>query len=546
MLPLKGLRVRVRVRPVGQCSQGQTRRHGERPQEGNARRWPESKEEEAARQPDEQPDSQTSRQPDRRAGSQTDEQCQARPGRKEPVLGGPEEAVLRGYDGVQPRRPGHRRTALLLRPGQAAGPHHRAPLRQHRHPLPGQLHRRWMRHVPLPAHGRAQDPPHELPGRVPGRCPLRRGDRQARPTGLLQGLRSCRHPPGASHRPHLPLPGAAAQILWDQSAGLRGRPAPHARLLGAPPPPRAPPALPRRRGPRSLPLPLPGAQGSLLVYSRVWQPGALGRGQAPTYLCPCRADEPPHPWAHGCSARSPPASCFKEPFAQPNPPRTQALSGSSGICACTNDGKGPSPAPLRAWAARQEPLGKARSWMESSCGARPTAGGLDPRLAGWLCVAPREGSSCVHAPWPHVPVEPPPGQAKGSSAGVSEPGPIPPPRRGLFLSGLRPANRLFSLLLLLLRQGPGNEPWPGSCPAGDPWDQRTSPINHWNHGRPCGCFPGAGDVSPVGCEEGEPHWALRRSPTSCPSQQCPWRAGPKDSACPARGTSTFRGSWFPL
>lgn len=39
----------------------------------------------------------------------------------------------------------------------------------------------------------------------------------------LPGLRSCCHPAHSSHRPHLCLPGAAAQILWDQSDHLSRR-----------------------------------------------------------------------------------------------------------------------------------------------------------------------------------------------------------------------------------------------------------------------------------------------------------------------------------
>ncbi|XP_064378988.1 mitochondrial dicarboxylate carrier isoform X1 [Dromaius novaehollandiae] len=80
-----------------------------------------------------------------------------------------------------------------------------------------------MCHVPVPALGRAQDPPHELPGRVSGRFSLCHGNCQAWTSGLLQGLRSCGHPAHSSHRPHLCLPGTAAQIFWDQSDHLSGR-----------------------------------------------------------------------------------------------------------------------------------------------------------------------------------------------------------------------------------------------------------------------------------------------------------------------------------
>ncbi|KAM6245609.1 mitochondrial dicarboxylate carrier isoform 1-T1 [Porphyrio hochstetteri] len=80
-----------------------------------------------------------------------------------------------------------------------------------------------MCHIPVPAPGRAQDSPHELPGRVPGCSALCHGNCQARPPRLLQGLRSCCHPAHSSHRPHLRLPGTAAQILWDQSDHLSRR-----------------------------------------------------------------------------------------------------------------------------------------------------------------------------------------------------------------------------------------------------------------------------------------------------------------------------------
>jgi len=39
----------------------------------------------------------------------------------------------------------------------------------------------------------------------------------------LPGLRSCCHPARSSHRPHLCLPGTAAQIFWDQSGRLSRR-----------------------------------------------------------------------------------------------------------------------------------------------------------------------------------------------------------------------------------------------------------------------------------------------------------------------------------
>ena len=39
----------------------------------------------------------------------------------------------------------------------------------------------------------------------------------------LPGLRSCCHPARSSHRPHLCLPGTAAQIFWDQSDHLSRR-----------------------------------------------------------------------------------------------------------------------------------------------------------------------------------------------------------------------------------------------------------------------------------------------------------------------------------
>lgn len=39
----------------------------------------------------------------------------------------------------------------------------------------------------------------------------------------LSGLRSCCHPAHSSHRPHLCLPGTAAQIFWDQSGHLSRR-----------------------------------------------------------------------------------------------------------------------------------------------------------------------------------------------------------------------------------------------------------------------------------------------------------------------------------
>ncbi|XP_069728927.1 mitochondrial dicarboxylate carrier isoform X1 [Phaenicophaeus curvirostris] len=80
-----------------------------------------------------------------------------------------------------------------------------------------------MCHIPVPAPRRAQDPPHELPGGVPGCYSLCRGNCQARPPRLLQGLRSRCHPAHSSHRPHLCLLGTTAQIFWDQSHHLRRR-----------------------------------------------------------------------------------------------------------------------------------------------------------------------------------------------------------------------------------------------------------------------------------------------------------------------------------
>uniref|UniRef100_A0A8C6ZM62 Solute carrier family 25 member 10 n=1 Tax=Nothoprocta perdicaria TaxID=30464 RepID=A0A8C6ZM62_NOTPE len=67
----------------------------------------------------------------------------------------------------------------------------------------------------LPAHARSRctPPGPPAPARahcLPSPCPL-------------PGLRSCRHPPRSSHRPHLCLPGTAPQILWDQSRHLSGR-----------------------------------------------------------------------------------------------------------------------------------------------------------------------------------------------------------------------------------------------------------------------------------------------------------------------------------
>ncbi|XP_033923421.1 mitochondrial dicarboxylate carrier isoform X3 [Melopsittacus undulatus] len=80
-----------------------------------------------------------------------------------------------------------------------------------------------MCHIPVPAPGCAQDPPHELPGRVPGCYPLCHGNCQAWTPRLLQGLHSRCRPAHSSHHPHLCLPGTATQILWDQSEHLRRR-----------------------------------------------------------------------------------------------------------------------------------------------------------------------------------------------------------------------------------------------------------------------------------------------------------------------------------
>ncbi|XP_061866731.1 mitochondrial dicarboxylate carrier isoform X2 [Colius striatus] len=104
--------------------------------------------------------------------------------------------------------------------------------RNYSHALDGMyrvLREGWMCNIPVPAPGCAQDSPHELSGRVPRCCPLCYGNRQARPLRLLQGLRSCCHPAHSSHRPHLCLPGTAAQIFWDQSEHLsrRDRTLPH-------------------------------------------------------------------------------------------------------------------------------------------------------------------------------------------------------------------------------------------------------------------------------------------------------------------------------
>ncbi|XP_045345821.1 mitochondrial dicarboxylate carrier isoform X1 [Leopardus geoffroyi] len=126
--------------------------------------------------------------------------------------------------GGPPPGPDHPCTpaAVLLRSGQAAGPQHRVPGRQHLHSLCRQLHRGWMCHGPVSAPRRPEDPPDELQGRVQGCVSLRCRDSKARAAGLLQGPRACRHPPHAAHRAHVCLPGTASQTLWPQSALLTG------------------------------------------------------------------------------------------------------------------------------------------------------------------------------------------------------------------------------------------------------------------------------------------------------------------------------------
>uniref|UniRef100_A0A2K6CZB5 Solute carrier family 25 member 10 n=1 Tax=Macaca nemestrina TaxID=9545 RepID=A0A2K6CZB5_MACNE len=82
---------------------------------------------------------------------------------------------------------------------------------------------RWMCHVPVSAPGCAEDPTDELQGGVSGRFPLRRGDSEARASGLLQGPRPSWHPPHPPHRAHFCVSGTATQKLWHQSAILTGR-----------------------------------------------------------------------------------------------------------------------------------------------------------------------------------------------------------------------------------------------------------------------------------------------------------------------------------
>uniref|UniRef100_H2QE30 Solute carrier family 25 member 10 n=2 Tax=Pan TaxID=9596 RepID=H2QE30_PANTR len=86
----------------------------------------------------------------------------------------------------------------------------------------GQLYCRWMCHVPVSAPGCAEDSPDELQGGV-GRFPLRRGDSEARASGLLQGPRPSWHPPHPPHRAHFCVSGTATQKLWHQSAILTSR-----------------------------------------------------------------------------------------------------------------------------------------------------------------------------------------------------------------------------------------------------------------------------------------------------------------------------------
>uniref|UniRef100_A0A2K6KNE5 Uncharacterized protein n=1 Tax=Rhinopithecus bieti TaxID=61621 RepID=A0A2K6KNE5_RHIBE len=84
-------------------------------------------------------------------------------------------------------------------------------------PSPG-----WMCHVPVSAPGCAEDPSNELQGGVSGRFPLRRGDSEARASGLLQGPRPSWHSPHPPHRAHFCVSGTATQKLWHQSAILTG------------------------------------------------------------------------------------------------------------------------------------------------------------------------------------------------------------------------------------------------------------------------------------------------------------------------------------
>lgn len=85
-----------------------------------------------------------------------------------------------------------------------------------------------MRHIPVPAPGRAQDAPHELPGRVPGECPSGPPGCWSRPRGAAASAAGhlVTSPLAPGRRPlcHGDCQARAPRLLQGTSPGCVGRP----------------------------------------------------------------------------------------------------------------------------------------------------------------------------------------------------------------------------------------------------------------------------------------------------------------------------------